>query len=74
MIMDMITIGGVAVPRRRATGYAAKFRAETISAEPPRRILPTDANLKSILDRCARPARPDEYPAIRRALAEWPQD
>jgi hypothetical protein len=72
--MQMITIGAVSVPRRRAEGYAAKFRAETINAEPPRRILPTDANLAMILTRCARPARLEEYPAVRRVLSEWPDD
>jgi hypothetical protein len=73
LIMQMITIGTVSVPRRRAEGYAAKFRAETINAEPVRSLPPTDANLAMILDRCGRPARPEEYPAVRQALAEWPE-
>lgn len=55
----------------RATAYAAKFRADTMSQEPPVLLESTDENLAEILGRCVRPARPDEYPAIRAALASW---
>lgn len=53
----------------RARRYAAKFRADTMCQEPPMLLEPTDENLASILNRCVRPARPDEYPAIRAELA-----
>jgi hypothetical protein len=58
---------------RRAQGYAAKFRAETIRQEPPAHVEPTDENLARIVSRpsIVRPARPEEYPAIRAALAAW---
>lgn len=54
--------------RRRIEQYAAKFNAETVCYEPPDPREPTDANLAAVLDRCVRPARPAEYPAIRAAV------
>jgi len=39
--------------------YAAKFAAETISAEPPRLIRPTRGNLRFALSRCVK-APPEE--------------
>jgi hypothetical protein len=56
---------------QRARGYAAKFRAETVSYEPPRFVEPTDANLASCFAWCVRRPRPAEYPAIRACLANW---
>jgi hypothetical protein len=46
--------------------YAIKFDRDAPEGQEP-----TDANLKAVLDRCARPARPEEYPAIRRLVGEW---
>jgi hypothetical protein len=48
---------------RRYRRYAAKFVSDTDGQDRPAE--PTDANLKASLDRCVRPARPEEYPAIR---------
>jgi hypothetical protein len=58
-------------PVRRAQRYAAKFRADTVGLEPPQPLPPTDENLARVLNRCVRPARAEEYPAIRAALAAW---
>ena len=59
------------VPARRALGYAAKFRADTIGVGEP--LAPTDANLAAKLqtEGIVRKARPEEFDAIRAALARW---
>jgi len=49
----------------RMEGYAAKFAAETILAEPPTQWEPTDRNLAHVLYNCGRPPRMSEYAAIR---------
>lgn len=54
--------------------YAAKFMAETVSAEYPKYEEPSDINLSKRLSNCCRPARSHEYSAIRQALScarEW---
>lgn len=50
--------------------YAAKWLAETESAEPPVFRETTDENLAEVLSHqwIARAARPEEYPAIREAI------
>jgi hypothetical protein len=55
--------------QRRIERYAAKFNADTVrqGAEWVQ-CDPTDENLAYTLDRCVRPARPGEYPAIREAV------
>lgn len=44
--------------------YAAKWRADGHTEEP------TDEALREAFAHCVRPARADEYPAIREAMAE----
>lgn len=50
---------------RRNSAYAAKFAAETVSAEPPRWVEPTHCNLEKILSQCARVPKESELAAIR---------
>lgn len=59
------------VVNRRTQRYAAKFRAETVRYEPPILLEPTDGNLAAICSSpwLARPARAEDYDAIRRELA-----
>jgi hypothetical protein len=57
----------VAALDRRYRQYAIKFALDS-DAEP------TDAKLKRILDRCARPARAGEYPEIRRRVVLYRAD
>jgi hypothetical protein len=45
--------------RRLHVKYAIRFALESGGA------LPSDGNLKRVLDRCVRPARAAEYPRIR---------
>lgn len=58
-----------AARQRRIAGYASKFRAETVLVEPPVLVEPTDENLARIFANCVRPARPEDYDAIRQSLA-----
>lgn len=66
--IDLSTVAVRAV-QRRIERYAAKFNADTVrqGAEWVQ-CEPTDENLAYVLDRCVRPARPAEYPAIREAV------
>jgi|GEM_PF-3829338 len=50
---------------RRASGYAAKFAAETVSAEPPRWEAPTDDAFATRFARCAKVPGHPLYPLIR---------
>lgn len=58
--------------RHRINQYAAKFRADTIGVG--RYLDPTDDNLAAVLQTAGivRPARPEEFPAIRAAFEAWP--
>ncbi|WP_431728507.1 hypothetical protein [Verrucosispora sp. TAA-831] len=53
---------------RRREGYAAKFAAETVSAEPPRYVAPTDAAFAATFAHCVGVPATGEYPAIREAF------
>jgi hypothetical protein len=55
--------------------YAAKFNADTVRQGADWvQCDPTDENLAYTLDRCARPARPAEYPAIRAEVLRQRQE
>lgn len=54
------------VPERRARGYAAKWFAEERGGEEP-----TDEALAEAFQGCVRPARPNEYDAIRAQIQRW---
>lgn len=51
--------------QKRISAYAAKFAAETVSAEPAEWVEPTSHHLARILAGCVRPPRYDELSAIR---------
>ena len=59
------------VPAERAMGYAAKWSAEHDNAEPPVSAEPTDEALAACFVRCVRPAKPNEYDAIRAAIPAY---
>ena len=64
---------------RRIRRYAAKFNADTVRQGAAWvQCEPTAQNLTRVLDRCVRPARPEEYSAIRaevlRQRADQPAD
>ena len=48
-----------------ARKYAAKWRADDHEDEP------TDGRLRRAFAYCVRPAKPEEYAAIRKAIADW---
>jgi hypothetical protein len=50
---------------RRVEMFAAKFAADTVSAEPARYVEPTDANLSAAFAGCSRPPASGLYPEIR---------
>jgi hypothetical protein len=54
---------------RRVTAYAAKFAAETVLAEPPRYVEPTDVNLAATFAGCGRPTPVALYEAVRAEFA-----
>ncbi|MCQ1581232.1 hypothetical protein [Streptomyces parvus] len=56
---------------RRARGFAAKWRAETVCAEPPVRREPTDEALAECFARTVRPLDAGLYPLVRQELAGW---
>ncbi|MFB7403437.1 hypothetical protein ACFCZR_24995 [Streptomyces rubiginosohelvolus] len=56
---------------RRARGFAAKWRAETVCAEPPVRREPTDEALAECFARTVRPLDAELYPLVRQELAGW---
>lgn len=57
--------------RKRARGFAAKWRAETVRAEPPVRREPTDEALAECFTHTVRPIRAELYPLVREELAGW---
>ncbi len=59
---------------RRVSGYAAKFVAETVAAEPSRHVEPTDEVLAAMFADCARPAPADLYDEIRAAIPDLSRD
>ncbi|MFJ9188742.1 hypothetical protein ACIRQO_37540 [Streptomyces anulatus] len=56
---------------RRARGFAAKWRAETVHAEPPVRREPTDEALAECFAHTVKPIAADLYPLVREELAGW---
>ncbi|MFG3399034.1 hypothetical protein [Streptomyces parvus] len=56
---------------RRARGFAAKWRAETVCAEPPVRREPTDEALAECFAHTVRPLDAELYPLVRQELAGW---
>jgi hypothetical protein len=50
---------------RRISMFAAKFAADTVSAEPASYVEPTDANLSAAFAGCSRPPTVELYPEIR---------
>lgn len=54
---------------RRVAMYAAKFVAETVGAEPPGHVEPTDDALRATFEHCVRPAPADLYDEIRAEIA-----
>ncbi|MFI1532134.1 hypothetical protein [Streptomyces griseus] len=56
---------------RRARGFAAKWRAETVCAEPPVRREPTDGALAECFAHTVRPLDAELYPLVRQELAGW---
>ncbi|MEU2099895.1 hypothetical protein AB0H47_35585 [Streptomyces globisporus] len=56
---------------RRARGFAAKWRAETVCAEPPVRREPTDEALAECFPHTVRPLDAELYPLVRQELAGW---
>ncbi|MEU9495781.1 hypothetical protein AB0D73_28890 [Streptomyces sp. NPDC048215] len=56
---------------RRARGSAAKWRAETVNAEPPVEAEPTDEALARCFAHTTRPIRAELYPLVREELAGW---
>lgn len=56
---------------RRARGCAAKWRAETVKAEPPVEAEPTDEALARCFAHTTRPIRAELYPLVREELTEW---
>ncbi|MEW1761643.1 hypothetical protein AB0393_34735 [Streptomyces cyaneofuscatus] len=57
--------------RERVRGFAAKWRAETVCAEPPVRREPTDEALAECFEHTMRPIRAELYPLVREELAGW---
>ncbi|MFD8118690.1 hypothetical protein [Streptomyces microflavus] len=57
--------------REHARGFAAKFRAETVCAEPPVAVEPTDEALTACFKHTVRPIRAELYPLVREELAGW---
>ena len=53
---------------RRVNMFAAKFAADTVCAQPPRFLAPTDAALRAGFAGCAKPAPAVLYPAFRAAF------
>ncbi|MFD4795073.1 hypothetical protein [Streptomyces anulatus] len=56
---------------RRARGFAAKWRAETVHAEPPVRREPTDEALAECFAHTVKPIAADLYPLVREELTGW---
>ncbi|WP_406150705.1 hypothetical protein [Streptomyces anulatus] len=56
---------------RRARGFAAKWRAETVHAEPRVTAAPTDEALAECFAHTVRPLDPELYPLVRHELAGW---
>ncbi|MFE6185554.1 hypothetical protein ACFQ6U_14115 [Streptomyces sp. NPDC056465] len=56
---------------RLARGFAAKWRAETVLAEPPVEAETTDEALARCFAHTIRPIRPELYPLVREELAGW---
>lgn len=54
---------------RRVETFAAKFAADTVCAEPPRYVKPTNTNLRRAFANCGRPPDADLYDDIRAAFA-----
>lgn len=50
---------------RRAQMFAAKWLADDHAEEP------TDEALQAAFQLCAKPAKPELYPAIRDAITHW---
>ncbi|MFJ8763184.1 hypothetical protein [Streptomyces cyaneofuscatus] len=57
--------------RKRARGFAAKWRSETVCAEPPVEAEPTDEALARCFEHTVRPIRAELYPLVRAELAGW---
>ncbi|MEV7297501.1 hypothetical protein AB0N79_38750 [Streptomyces microflavus] len=57
--------------REHARGFAAKFRAETVCAEPSVAAEPTDEALTACFQHTVRPIRAELYPLVREELAGW---
>lgn len=58
---------------RRGRSLAAKFRAETILAEPPKLIEPTDEAFDQVFAHLILPLERfrEFYPEVRRQLKDW---
>lgn len=57
---------------RRSEAYAIKFDLDCgMDGCAPEGAEPTDDNLALNLGHCVRPPRPEEYPAIRRAVTAY---
>ncbi|XXZ47537.1 hypothetical protein AAGT00_00875 (plasmid) [Streptomyces cavourensis] len=57
--------------RKRARGFAARWRAETVCAEPPVEAEPTDEALARCFQHTVRPVRAELYPLVREEIAGW---
>lgn len=51
--------------QERISRYAAKYAAETVSAEPPEWVEPTHRNIEKLLSGCVRPPAEDELHDIQ---------